>query len=263
MVFINGPINDENQNWKLGVVKDKMKTVFFLFCFGLLTLEIAAQSIEVRGKVFGKIDSSVTPSAIIINKRIGTGLNCMPGMPFSMVGLKTDTFLITAGGYEVLRICFRDSIFKTIYFIKIGLQMKPKMLSVVAIYPIRDLKEINAQRATIGKVQTRQTIGVVDAMQSPITYLYERFSKDGKSRELVSILENQDNVEAILKELFVLYTSAGVITLDENEYANFIRYLNISESFLRDSSDYDLAVYVRFHYLLFQNAKKTHNRNQR
>ena len=121
MVFINGPINDENQNWKLGVVKDKMKTVFFLFCFGLLTLEIAAQSIEVRGKVFDKIDSTVTPSAIIINKRIGTGLNCMPGMPFSMVGLKTDTFLITAGGYEVLRICFRDSIFKTIYFIKIGL----------------------------------------------------------------------------------------------------------------------------------------------
>lgn len=244
-------------------IRKVISLLFLTFsCSGLFS-QINSQPIVFRGKVFDKNDSSATPSAIVLNKRTGTGQNVSPGTQFSMAGIKSDTFLITAGGYEVRRISFRDSIFKEVYTIRIGLQMKSTVLTAVAIYPVKDLKEISKERNAIGKVQTRQTIGVTDAVESPITFLYERFSRDGKSREAVAILENEDNKHDILEELFRTYIRAGVISLDESEFDNFIAFLNIPEEFLRTASDYDLAVYIRQRYLVYSNAKDIHNRNQR
>jgi hypothetical protein len=163
----------------------------------------------------------------------------------------------------VRRISFRDSIYKDVYTERVGLQMKSTVLSAVAIYPVKDLKEISKERSAIGKTQTRQTVGVTDAVESPITFLYERFSREGKSREAVAILENEDNKHDILEELFRTYIRAGVISLDESEFDSFIAYLNIPEDFLRTASDYDLAVYIRQRFLVYSNAKDAHNRNQR
>jgi hypothetical protein len=213
--------------------------------------------------VFDQNDSLASPSAIILNKRTSTGQTSSPGTYFSITGLKTDTFLVTSGGYEVKRICFRDSALKETYTIRIGLQLKPNSLAPVAIYPVKDLDEIQRERAAIGKEQTRQAIGVAGAAYSPITFLYEHFSRDGKSREAVAILENEDNKREILKELFRTYARAGVIVMEEEEFDAFINYLNIPEEFLRTASDYDLAVFIRHKYLSYRAARDIHNRNQR
>lgn len=251
------------------LVKYKHFLHLISFCFlGIISQAqvnaiVTSPQITVQGKVYDKNDSSVYPSAIIINKRTSTGKTSNPGGIFSIIGNKTDTFLLTAGGYEVLRICFRDSTPKDIYTIRVGLQMKTTTLNPVAIYPIKDLSEIKKQRDAIGKEQTRQTIGVADAFQSPITYMYERFSKEGKSREAVAILENEDRKHDILKELFRAYVRAGVIVMEETEFDNFILYLNLPEDFLRSASDYDLAVVIRQKYLQYRSAQEMHNRNQR
>ncbi|MDQ3111417.1 MAG: hypothetical protein M3R17_16140 [Bacteroidota bacterium] len=239
-------------------------TIFFCLAGILLSAQTPQPSmITVRGNVFDKNDSLAAPSAIILNKRTSTGQTSSPGTYFSITGLKTDTFLITSGGYEVRRICFRDSVLKETYTIRVGLQMKTGSLNAVVIYPVKDLSEIQKERAAIGKAQTRQTVGVTDAVSSPITYLYERFSREGKSREAVAILENNDNKREILKELFRTYARAGVIVMEEEEFDAFINYLNIPEDFLRTASDYDLAVFIRHKYLAYRSAREIHNRNQR
>ncbi len=247
-----------------------LSAILFLFsCFfetvvhAQVSSVVTAPPITVRGRVYDKNDSSVFPAAIIINKRTSTGQTSAPGGMFSIVGIKSDTFLLTAGGYEVARICFRDSIAKEVYVIRIGLQMKTTVLNPVAIYPIKDLGEIKKERDAIGKEQTRQTIGITDAVSSPITYFYERFSRDGKSREAVAIMENDDRKREILKDLFRTYIRAGVIVMEENEFDNFINYLNLPESFLKSASDYDLAVVIRQRYLQYRSAQEMHNRNQR
>lgn len=217
----------------------------------------------VKGTVYDRNDSIASPTAIILNKRTGTGQTSNSSGIFTITGIKTDTFLVTAGGYEVKRICFSDSVQKEIYYIRIGLQIKSTTLNPVAIYPVKDLSEIKKERSTIGKEQTRQTLGVTDAVSSPITYLYERFSREGKSREAVAILENNDRKRDILKELFRTYNRAGVIIMEEEEFDAFISYLNLSESFLKTASDYNLAVYIRQRFLSYRAAQEMHKRNQR
>ena len=203
------------------------------------------------------------PAAIILNQRTSTGQNSAPGAFFSIAGIKSDTFLVTAGGYEVRRICFRDSVARDVYTVNIGLKMKTTTLAPVAIYPVKDLGVIQKERASIGQEQTRQAIGVTGAISSPITYLYEHYSREGRSREAVAILENDDNKRTILKELFRTYARAGVIVMEEDEFDTFINYLNIPEEFLRNASDYDLAVWIRQRYLQYRSAQQMHNRNQR
>lgn len=237
-----------------------------LFCFagiGLIAQTPQSPTITVRGTVYDRNDSLAAPAAIILNKRTSIGQNSAPGIPFSITGLKSDTFLITAGGYEVRRICFKDSVLKETYSIRLALQLKTNTLNAVAIYPVKDLSQIQKERAAIGKEQTRQAVGVVDAVSSPLTFLWEHYSREGRSREAVAILENDDNKRDILKDLFRTYVRAGVIVMEEEEFDAFINYLNIPETFLRTASDYDLAVLIRHKYLTYRSATEMHNRNQR
>lgn len=249
----------------IGVRHAGFLLIFFFCLAGIMLPAQPPQSpvITVRGNVFDRNDSLAAPSAIILNKRTSTGQTSSPGTSFFITGLKTDTFLITAGGYEVRRICFKDSALKETYTIRIGLQVKTNTLAPVAIYPVKELSQIQKERAAIGKEQTRKTIGVTDAVSSPITYLYERFSREGKSREAVAILENDDKKRDILKDLFRTYVRAGVIEMEEEEFDAFINYLNIPEAFLRTATDYDLAVLIRHKYLQYRSARAIHNRNQR
>ncbi len=238
--------------------------VFFLLTGTLLQSQtVSIPPISVRAFVFDKKDSLLPLSTIILNKRTSTGQTSAPGVACLITGIKTDTFLVTSGGYEVRRICFADSITKESYTIRLALQIKTSNLTPVAIYPIKDLSQIQKERAAIGKAQTRQTVGIVDAASSPITYLYERFSRDGKSREAVAILENDDRKREILKELFRTYVRAGVIELEEDEFDSFINYLNIPEPFLRSATDFELATVIRQRYLQYRAAQQIHNRNQR
>jgi hypothetical protein len=242
-------------------------TVLFLFVAAFSKAQappvVSPKTILVTGYVFDLNDTNALPAPIIVNKRMQTGQSFAAGGQFSLSGLQTDTFLITAGGYEVKRICFHDSIPKDVYALKIGLSLRTNLLKSVSIYPVKDLNAIKREREALGVVETRQTIGVTDAFESPITYMYDRFSKYGKSRAEVAQLENQDKIHEVLKDLFRTYISAGVIDLDESEFDEFINYLNLPESYLKTASDYELAVTIKQRYLQYVSAKEIHNRNQR
>ncbi|HEU4718006.1 MAG TPA: hypothetical protein VFU15_09240 [Bacteroidia bacterium] len=241
------------------------KIFFFLAAFVLLGSFSPAQTATVTfsGKVFDKRDSSATPAPIVVNKRTYTGSTGSMDGSFSITGLKTDTFIVTASGYELQRFCFRDSTAKDTFRLRIGLTIKSTTLQAVAIYPVKDLDAIKKERESLGVQQTYMTSGITDAVQSPITYMYERFSKEGKSKAMVAQYENQDRQEEVLKELFRTYVKAGVIDLDESEFDSFIAYLNMPESYLRTASDYDLAVTIRQKYLQYRAAQQFHDQIQR
>lgn len=239
---------------------------FLLGCCGLLRLSAQAPApslITVKGSVYDVADSNARPVAIIVNKTTGTGQAASTAGIFSLQGQQVDTFMITAGGYEVYRVCFRDSVKKDVYTLRVGLHMRENVMKAVAIYPVKDLDEIKKERSNLGVQQTTSTKGLTDAVQSPVTYLYERYSKEGKSKAAVAALENQDRMHDVLKELFRTYVRAGVIDLKEEEFDDFILYLNMPEWYLRSASDYDLAVTIRQRYLQYRSAQRYHNTNQR
>ena len=237
-----------------------------VFCFigGVAQTTVSdVPPIIFRGVVYDIVDSNAKPAAIVVNRRTRTGQIGGLSGAFKVTGLKTDTFMVTAGGYEIIRFCFRDSVLKKEYFLRVGLRMRVNELRTVAIYPVKDLSEIKKERESLGAEQTRSTEGVIGAVESPITFLYERFSQEGQSRAKVAELENRDRQDAVLKDLFRAYVRAGVIDLGEDEFDIFIRFLNLPEEYLKTAGDYDLAVSIRHRFLQFRAAQKLHNSNQR
>ncbi|MGL5889511.1 MAG: hypothetical protein ACRC3B_06480 [Bacteroidia bacterium] len=218
------------------------------------------QLITVRGTVFDLADTMASPMPLAVNRRTGAGQSVLAGQSFSIQGLRTDTFMFSAGGYEVVRICFRDSAARSVYNVRVGLRVRVNTLKAVAIYPAKDLNTLRGERESLGVKETRMTARPAQVMESPITALYERYSREGKSRARVAYLENEDRKKEILNQLLQLYVKVGVIELAPEEFDTFINYLNIPEPFLQNATDYQLAVAIRDSWLHYEAAKKMHQR---
>ncbi|MCU0435126.1 MAG: hypothetical protein MUC87_16835 [Bacteroidia bacterium] len=235
--------------------------------FSLCVLPVFSQeqegAITVRGTVFDLADTMASPAPMAVNRRTGAGQSALAGQWFSVQGLHTDTFMVTAGGYEIVRICFRDSARKAVYNVRIGLKMKVNTLRPVAIYPAKDLKTLRNERESLGVKETRMTSAPADAFQSPITALYERYSREGQSRAKVAYLENEDRKREILHQLLNLYVKAGVVELKPEEFDTFIDYLDIPDHFLQNASDYQLATAIRERWFRYEQAKQMHNHQHR
>ncbi len=246
------------------MILKKIGMAVLLFCGANAFAQTSAVPIiTFTGTCYDINDSLSQPAPIVVNKRTGTGHAFMPGAVFSIQGWKTDTFLVTAGGYEFVRFCFNDSMSRSGYYERVGLTLKMNQLNAVTIFPVKDLQTIKQDRQNLGVAQTNTTQGAADAMSSPITYLYERFSQEGRSKALVAQLENQDRYHAVLKDLFRTYNRAGVMNLPETEFDSFILYLAMPEWYLKSASDYQLAVTIKQRYDQFMYAKNLHNQNQK
>jgi len=249
----------------------KLTARFFLFLlFPLISLSLAGQTTPVvqptitfKGVVFDPKDSLATPAAIVVNRRTGTGHAFLPGGEFSITGFKTDTFLVTAGGYEFKRFCFNDSVSRPTYSLRVGLSLKENQLNPVTIFPVKDLKTIKQDREGLGVTPTRTTEGLTDAVSSPLTFLWERYSREGRSKALVAEMENEDRKNAVLKDLFRTYNRAGVMALPEADFDSFILFLNMPEAYLKTASDYELAVTIKQRYEQFMRARQIHNNHQK
>lgn len=240
----------------------------FLLCSLCAAVDLSGQTTPVptitfTGVVHDLGDSLAQPAPIVVNKRTGTGHAFMPGAQFSIHGLKTDTFLVTAGGYDFVSFCYTDSAARAGYYESVGLSLKVNQLNAVTIFPVKDLQTIKQDRQKLGVTPTTTTKGPVDAISSPITFLYERFSQEGRSKALVAQLENEDRKNTVLKDLFRTYNRAGVMNLPESEFDSFILYLNMPEAYLRTASDYDLAVTIKQRYDQFMYSRNLHNQNQK
>lgn len=242
----------------------RVLSILWLILYVLpLTGQEQEQSITVRGTVFDLADSMATPAPMAVNRRTGAGQSVLAGQSFSLQGLRTDTFMVTSGGYEIVRICFRDSVKKPVYNVRIGLKVKVNTLRPVAIYPAKDLKTLRNERESLGVKETRMTAAPADVMQSPITAIYERYSREGKSRARVAYLENEDRKREILHQLLNLYVKAGVVELKPEEYDTFIDYLDIPDQFLQNATDFQLATAIRERWLHYEQAKLLHNHQHR
>jgi hypothetical protein len=96
----------------------------------------------------------------------------------------------------------------------------------------------------------------VDAWESPITALYQSFSKREQSKRALAQMINNDNRRAVLKDLLYLYNLTELIKLHDSEYNDFIDYLNLNDQQMQAMSDYDLALFIRDRYLVYMNHKR-------
>ena len=190
---------------------------------------------------------------MIINRTNGRGTFGQPNGQFSVYVNDGDKISISVRGYDIIDYTVRHNKACRIekHFI---LEPKIQEIEEVIIHPLKTLNEIKEERASLALRETRIVTGV-SALQSPITALYQAFSKKEKNKRWIAEQEYKDNQRKIVKELLRLYVSYKIIDLDENEFDKFIAFLNLNEQFLKTATEMELIVFIKDKYEHFISIK--------
>ncbi len=92
----------------------------------------------------------------------------------------------------------------------------------------------------------------VNALQSPITFLYEQFSRREQSKRLEAELVNKDNRRELLQELFVKYVDYDIVQLKQQEFDKFAEFCDPGDELLKKWTQYEFILYVKRQYGLFK-----------
>ena len=129
---------------------------------------------------------------------------------------------------------------------------KPQEIEEVIVKRIKSLEEIKEERSALAMRETRQVTGI-EVLRSPITALYQAFSKKEKSKRTVAKWEFRDDQSKIVQELLRTYVAYKIVDLTEEQFEDFVIFLNIDETFLKTASEMDLIVFIQDkfeHYMI-------------
>jgi hypothetical protein len=116
----------------------------------------------------------------------------------------------------------------------------------------RDLGAIVRDIQALGYKEEDFRVSGVNALQSPITFLYESLAREAKSRREVGRLENDDRRRALLQELFVKYVDYQIVDLETSEFEAFARFCDPGDALLKSWTQYEFIQYVKQRYQLFR-----------
>ncbi|MBK6832565.1 MAG: hypothetical protein IPG92_18350 [Flavobacteriales bacterium] len=117
----------------------------------------------------------------------------------------------------------------------------------------RDPKEISK----LGYREQDYRISNVDALQSPITFLYQEFSRRERSKRLAAQLRNEDRKRELLRELLKKYVEFEIINLSDDAFDDFIDFCAVPEEVIKGLSQYDFLMYVKKKYELYSSLGPT------
>lgn len=210
------------------------------------TKKAESQKTLAIGEVVDKDSRASLLNAIVIKKGWG-GKFLNPDGSFQIYLEQGDTLVISCMGYLPYEF-YADSIKSDTTFLgTIKMDKAFNELAQHTVFPKRKISEIHDDlEKTRLELPDRPT--GIDALQSPLTALYMRFSKMEKSKAIVARMEYEDRKNALLKELFRVYVDAEIINLSPDEFENFIDFANVSDHFLRTASEYELISFFQLRY---------------
>lgn len=234
--------------------------LFIIFCWAVSLSYGQKDSTEkkkldfvyVYGQVIDTIRGDQTFQLMVVNKNLGTGHTGSWDGSFAIQCRKTDTLLIAAGGYNIKSVSFKDSTDKKSYQIKLYIQPLNIELASVEIRPMKTIQDLQEERKSIEKEDVRLVKDPVSMVSSPITALYQYFSKRERSKRLVAEMEYEDKKREFLKELFKIYIDYDIISLETHEFDQFIDFLRISDEMLKFATEVELIDYIQGRYKQFK-----------
>lgn len=158
---------------------------------------------------------------------------------------KKDTLLIASTGYEFRKICFKDSAFRSEYTVSVRIKKLTVQLKEVHIFSPRDLEEIQKDIQKLGYNKKDYELSGINAIESPVTFLYQEFSKRERLRRHNAELVNEEKRRQLLKELLSRFVADDIIQLSSDDFDHFVDFCNVPEQFMKTSTQYEFMVYVK------------------
>ena len=214
------------------------------FVFFMSTLGLWGQ-VTVSGTVHDKESGRPLPYAFVIIQRTQNGVFCDQRGKFSMQVQPTDSLLFSITGYQFTKVLLGDSARKSEYNLNVSLILKPVKLRTFEVKAPKTFDQILADLEKAEKSKVHHTTSVGNALESPITFLYMQFSREGKSIRKISELRAEDAKQALIKELFTRYMLAYIINLDEKDMDDFIAFSGLTNTYNLFDTEYELVVYVK------------------
>jgi len=237
-----------------------LKITAFLLLFSFLISAAVAQDemIRIKGTVYDPSNKGSIPNLMIVNKRTQQGYFGTNSGYFELDVKRTDTLIIAATGFQTIKIFLKDSILDSSKNISIALKKLEITLKPVEIFTKRDLEEIQKDIETLGYEKEDYMLQGADVLESPITALYQAFSRRERNKRLVAEMRNNDRRRELLKELFRKYVDNDIITLDNTDFDDFVDFSNVSENFMKTSTQYEFIMYIKKRFEVYQMVR---NRN--
>jgi len=237
-----------------------LKLTTFLLLFSFLVSAAFAQDemVRIKGTVYDPGNKGSIPNLMIVNKRTQQGYFGTNSGYFELDVKRTDTLIIAATGFQTIKIFLKDSILDSSKNISIALKKLEITLKPVEIFTKRDLEEIQKDIESLGYEKEDYMLQGADVLESPITALYQAFSRRERNKRLVAEMRNNDRRRELLKELFRKYVDNDIITLDNADFDDFVDFSNVSENFMKTSTQYEFIMYIKKRFEVYQMVR---NRN--
>jgi len=223
-----------------------VKKIFYILLVTLahsFTYGQDCEKVLFTGRVIDTLRPQAFYNVMVINRTTGRGVFGQPNGSFSVYVMDGDKMSISCKGYPVIDVTVKadlDCQNKVRFYI----EGKAQELAEVVIKPIKSLEEIKEERSALAMRETRQVTGI-EVMAHPITALYQAFSKKEKSKRKVAEWEHEDDKSRIVQELLRTYVAYDIFELSEDEFEEFVAFLNINEDFLKTASELDLVTFIK------------------
>lgn len=235
----------------------KLITVILLLLTGGVFAQEPCTKVWLKGKVEDTLVKHAFLNLMVVNTSTGKGVFGQPDGTFGVYVSNNDSIVLSVKGYE--RYGFRVIGDSSCHFeVYAAVERKARQIDEVVIKPLKSVQEIKEERAALALRETR-TITGIEAFQSPITALYQRFSKREQSKAAVARMEYEDSKEEVVQELLRLYVSYDIIKLNNDDFIDFIHFMSMDENFLKTASDIELITFIKDkleHYLLLHPEKE-------
>ncbi len=208
--------------------------------------------IRITGTVYDPANRGSIPNLMVVNKRTQQGYFGDNTGYFEIASRKEDTLYIAATGFTTIKISFRDSTERELYTVRIPLKKLEIQLKPVEVFTKRDLEAIQKDIETLGYEKEDYMLSGVDAVSSPITALYQAFSRRERNKRMVAEMRNNDRRRDLLKELFRKYVDNDIIQLSSEEFDDFVDFCGVSDQFLKNSTQYDFIMYIKKRFEVFR-----------
>lgn len=208
----------------------------------------------------GTIKDTLQPQGfynlMVVNRSTGRGVFGQPNGHFSVYASNGDTISLSVRGYIPVNVIVQadsNCQHRSNYYI----EGKAQEIAAVEVRPLKSLQEIKEEREALAMRETRTVTGM-EVMQSPITALYQAFSKKERAKRWVAEQEYKDDQRRIVRELLRNYVAYEIIELSQEDFDEFINFLNLNDSFLKTASEMELIHFIKDkfdHYQLYKEGR--------
>lgn len=200
----------------------------------------------VSGKIIDTLRLQNFYNLMVVNKTTGRGVFGQPNGHFSVYATTGDLIALSTKGYPVYQFVVKpdeNCQSKVLAYI----ERLPQETPEVIVRPLKTLEQIKEERENLALRETRTVTGV-SALQSPITFLYQAFSKKEQNKRWIAEQEFKDDQRRIVQELLRLYVAFDIIELSDTEFDAFITFLNIDEQFIKTATEMELILFIKDKY---------------